>query len=412
MATFQGQTVDIYEDFEDATLATGLTETDVDGILTINSSGRYYAGSYSMALDCTTGNHTARIVYTLASSGNISFGFWYFTANWTSNGKEISVTNVYSGGVGHKAISLWDDQTWAGVRNISFTEMGAGIAISSATWYWITCKWEAGVGGTLRIYDTSYNQVGSDLTTTGSGGDYHGDSADGLNIGFDGNEWSNFAGTINFDEYVIDETSMLWPILGWTAGTSLAGSVTGVSVIASFQPYIYRTMINDVVSAQSVVASTQPYIYHTLVNDVVAAQSNVPTVLPYVYHTLINNVVTGLSNIPTLLPYVYHILVNSVVTGLSNVPTLLPYIYHTLVNSVVTGVSTLFGNLSLLGAQVYQALTGIVDGVSVVTGNIYEYLFVNAIPSAVSALIGNLSVLGSTIGSKLRIYMRIGGGKF
>jgi hypothetical protein len=196
------------------------------------------------------------------------------------------------------------------------------------------------------------------------------------------------------------------------AGGGLAGSITGVSVVAAFQPYIYRTMINDVVSGQSVVASTQPYIYHTLVNDVVAAQSNLPTVLPYVYHTLINNVVTGLSNIPTLLPYVYHTLVNSIVTGLSNVPTLLPYIYHTLVNSVVSGVSTLFGNLAIIGAQVYQNLMGVVDGVSVVTGNIYEYLFVNAIPSAVSALVGNLSILGSTIGSKLRIYMRIGGGKF
>jgi hypothetical protein len=91
-----------------------------------------------------------------------------------------------------------------------------------------------------------------------------------------------------------------------SGGTGLAGSITGVSVVAAFQPYIYRTMINDVVTGQSNVPTVLPYTYHTLINDVVAAQSNVPTILPYVYHTLINNVVTGLSNIPTLLPYVYH----------------------------------------------------------------------------------------------------------
>jgi phage-related protein len=131
--------------------------------------------------------------------------------------------------------------------------------------------------------------------------------------------------------------------------------------------------------------------------------------------TLVNSVVSGVStvfgNLTIIAAQIYQALAG-VVTGLSDLPPLLPYIYHTLVNSAVNGVSNVFGNLSIIGAQIYQALSAVVDGVSNVTGNIYEYLFVNAIPSAVSALIGNLSVLGSTIGSKLRIYMRIGGGKF
>jgi hypothetical protein len=238
MATFHGQTVDIYEDFEDSTLATGLTESDTNNILTINSSGRYYVGSYSCAIDLTSGNNNpARIGYTLASAGSISFGFWYYTAPYSSNGKENSMFMITSGGVGHKAFQIWDDQTWGGTRNLSFTEMGAGTTVSSSTWYWITGKWEAGVGATLRVYDTSHSQVGSDITTTGSGGDYHADNADDIRIGFSGDEWSNYSDTINFDDYVIDETNMLWPILGWdTGGTT--------SVVPQIWKHMIRMMRN------------------------------------------------------------------------------------------------------------------------------------------------------------------------
>jgi hypothetical protein len=323
---------------------------------------------------------------------------------------------------------------------IFYNSSGNTGYIYNCTLYGNYCGVKAGSGTTLvdscAVFNNSDDFQGTMTITkcasddndaesvaeSGGGANWPSDFTDAANGDFTLLSTSNLVGaaTVNSGIFTtdIDGTTrgVAWDIGAHeyvaASGTSLAGSITGISVIASFQPYIYRTMINDVVSGQSVVASTQPYIYHTLVNDVVAAQSNLPTVLPYVYHTLINNVVTGLSNIPTLLPYVYHTLVNSIVTGLSNVPTLLPYIYHTLVNSVVSGVSTLFGNLAIIGAQVYQNLMGVVDGVSVVTGNIYEYLFVNAIPSAVSALVGNLSILGSTIGSKLRIYMRIGGGKF
>jgi len=81
---------------------------------------------------------------------------------------------------------------------------------------------------------------------------------------------------------------------------------------------------------------------------------------------------------------------------------------------VVTGVSTLFGNLSIIGAQVYQDLAGFVTGLSNIP-TVLPYIyhgFINNVSDGVSSLFGNLSILGSTLGRKLRIYMRIGGGRF
>jgi hypothetical protein len=218
MATFHSQTVDIYEDFEDSTLATGLTESDADGILTVNATNRYRAGSHSMSIDCSSGSHNAFL--TTVDSQNLSkatVAFWYYTAGWAGNGKELLCCRFMGGGAAHKLITLFDEQTWGGVRNIAFTEMGTGITISSSTWYWFVVHWEAGVGGTLRIYDTSNTQVGSDLTTTGSGGDYHSDHVDLMDIGLR-DEFANFSEYLNYDELVLDTTNGAFPILAWDVG--------------------------------------------------------------------------------------------------------------------------------------------------------------------------------------------------
>lgn len=256
MATFHGQTVDIYEDFEDSSLATGLTESDTAGILTVSDSGRYHDGAASMSIDCTSGMNNSHVATADSQDlSDITIGFWYYTANWVSNGKEIQCCKILGGGALHKLITLYDQQSWGGVRNLAFTEWGSGVAVSSATWYWIVLNWNAGVGGTLRVYNASHEQVGSDVTTTGSGGDYHTENVDVVYLGIS-DEFANFAGTINYDDYVIDSTDGTFPLLGWdtAAAAELAGSVAVTSTLAGALR-VQKPLAGAVVSSATVAAA-------------------------------------------------------------------------------------------------------------------------------------------------------------
>jgi len=67
MAWYDGY--DVYEDFEDATLASGWAETDTGGNLTINSPTQYYDGTHSLEINHT--NNTAQ--------SNIEYDFGYGT---------------------------------------------------------------------------------------------------------------------------------------------------------------------------------------------------------------------------------------------------------------------------------------------------------------------------------------------
>jgi hypothetical protein len=219
MATFHGQTVDIYEDFEDTTLNAELTVIDPAGIVTVSDTNRYMVGTHSMSVDVTTGVNTSNVQKSFGASpcAKASVGFWYYTCNWTSNGKEMQFCYFRGGGIMLKLITAFDSQDWLGNRNIGFIEFPTSnyITVSSATWYWVTVIWEQGVGTTLRVYDTSHNQVGSDITALGGQGvDNHTQTIDDIHIGIT-DEFANFAGKINFDEYVVDYTDGTFPLLGW-----------------------------------------------------------------------------------------------------------------------------------------------------------------------------------------------------
>jgi hypothetical protein len=224
----------------------------------------------------------------------------------------------------------------------------------------------------------------------------------------------------------------------WTAaaGGGLAGSITSVCSVPAFLSYIYHTLVDDDVDATGTLSDTLPEVHHYLVDDDIDGQSLLKDTLPEVHHYLVNDVVAGQSSVGNLLPYIYHTLVNSVVAAAGGVSSLLPYIYHTLVNSVTAGVSTLIGNLITLAGGIEWALSGAITGVgelvsrlpyiyhgmvnNVVSGvgtlgdqlgYLYHYL-TNNIVSGASTLWGNLTYFTTSVGSRLRIYMRIGKGRF
>jgi len=212
MATFMAQAVDIYEDFEDASLATGLTETDVDGLLTVNSANRYYAGSRSM--EVTVGTDDDAYIEATPAANNLSVGFWYYTNNpnaWDF-GNRFAL-------FGHAAMAeivglrdLYDDDRVVEVRWGSAPYSTSQIGISSNTWYWITCQYNRNATSYVRVYDTSHNIVG---TVSEDLSDIPADYAPYFRIG---RVYGALHDTAYWDDLVIDYTNYVFPLLGWSVG--------------------------------------------------------------------------------------------------------------------------------------------------------------------------------------------------
>ena len=223
MATFHGQTVDVYEDFEDATLESDLTFSNASGLGTIPSTTWYHDGANGFAVDMTTaGGETyhSRLTFSRASApttfDRISCGFWYHNCNWTSNGQSMAFMMLNGGGAAQKLCQVGDVLSWGGVRQFADRADPAygQITAPNYSWVWVTVLWLRNTGYQVNIYDTSHTLLGS-WTGLGLGAnDYHTTYVDNIVIGLDEN-WAGFAGSIGFDEFVIDYTNGVFPLLGW-----------------------------------------------------------------------------------------------------------------------------------------------------------------------------------------------------
>jgi hypothetical protein len=223
MATFHGQTVDIWEDFEDSTLETGLTETDTGSIVTIPDTAQHYAGSASMGVAAASGAN-GYIEYT-PGVDNSSIGFWYRTsslANW-----QWGPTFVVFGHAAMNRIICVADH-YAGTRYLvvqwgSAPHATDSIACANNTWYWVTIQYNRNTTSYVRVYNTAGEQVAS---VSHSLADYSADYQPYIRWGVVSSDVIN---SVYFDDAVVDKTDATFPILGWdTSVTVSAQAADGI----------------------------------------------------------------------------------------------------------------------------------------------------------------------------------------
>jgi hypothetical protein len=102
-------TYNIFENFEDATLESGLTLTDTSGAVTIPSSAQYYIDTHSMALNLSGLTVRANISY--GNCGNTaSFGFWYRSGSYGGWAGGPMIFNLKSNAYGN-LIQMIDERS-------------------------------------------------------------------------------------------------------------------------------------------------------------------------------------------------------------------------------------------------------------------------------------------------------------
>jgi hypothetical protein len=222
MATYQGQTVDVYEDFEDA-LSTWV-ETDLQSKINVADSAAEYAGTNGMSA-LLDGTGLGYIHYPVGSTLTAaSLGFWFYSghlADWSGGPVIVSVCDI-----AEPPTNVWNTyvvREQSGADNvirfrIRGTAWANGPTIVDNTWYWLTVLATRNGTCTLRVYDTSAAQVGSDATVTG---------LDNVTNGFTFGKCGAGALTNSFyfDDIVLDWTDATFPLLGWSVGGGATSKV-------------------------------------------------------------------------------------------------------------------------------------------------------------------------------------------
>lgn len=219
MATYQGQTVDVYEDFEDST-QTGWTKTDGSGVLTTyGAAAAQYPGSTGSGgmLWDAAGNHAANLQYASGSNNSsMSFGFWYYMPaqaawegrNYAFCAYDVAVNEVYKLYIGGNADS---PITYSAIIRNTAGDWSTAITLPSAdTWYWLTGQAVQNGDMSISVYNTSNTQVGVTRTTT------TGNFAT-REYRLAGNNPVT-AGDVYWDDFCLDITDATFPLLGWTVG--------------------------------------------------------------------------------------------------------------------------------------------------------------------------------------------------
>ena len=226
--TWPNFSYDIYENFEDASLASGLSLTDPDGKVTLPSTDFYKDGSNCLKIDCSgSGEWGSKIEY-YCDVENVSFGLWYKTATMDSSFRLATVCTAKNYSFAYQ-IQLIEELDWSNNRGFAVNFFDETfIPCTDNTWYWITCRYRKDIGGEVNIYNEVRELLGT-LTITNAnttncallqiGQVYSSDHRDNTYIYVDG--------------YVIDFTSASFPLLGWetVTYTEASSSISGLGDI-------------------------------------------------------------------------------------------------------------------------------------------------------------------------------------
>jgi len=217
-------TYDLFEDAEDSTLASGMSEIDTAGKLTLASTAQYYEASH--AHQCVHGSDTTvdylEYEFTPAVS-KVSIGLWYRTSTpgaWSGGPAFIEVIQT-----GVATLARLADQRSGGTNNRQICPYGNDTYVvncADSTWYWITLYYENGANMKFRVYDTSHNLVGSEQECDPLADANAGTIRIGATFGD-----TNQSGAYSYlDGIVIDKTDATFPLLGWETAAGGGGKPT------------------------------------------------------------------------------------------------------------------------------------------------------------------------------------------
>lgn len=222
MATYQGQTVDVYEDFEDA-LDGSWSETDSGGNLDPQDASANYAGTYGMSLNLDA--TVAYFDYSVGSSEtDVSVGFWFNPTAMGTNFTESMEIFIAGASAGSPTVRLY----YYDVGNVYTLRLrGTGFGANNKTlpsvgaWYWITLDIVQNSTCTLRVYAADESEVDSGTSVTVTANDV---AVSHIFLGT--NSVTAVSGTLYYDDFVADWTDATYPLLGWSAAGGLSGTST------------------------------------------------------------------------------------------------------------------------------------------------------------------------------------------
>jgi uncharacterized repeat protein (TIGR02543 family) len=210
-SVFHGQAVDIWEDFEDSTLISGLA---IEGNTTISSSDYSAAGAASCRQRRTSNDYT-NVTYFPASGPNahISAGFAFRCPALPADGDQCGIANPTDN-------NGWNYLFQAKITRTSGTPIftlytwngNLTHSLSVGQWYWVTYRFQYS-GGLATVEVNLYDFTTHDLLLDSSYSTTE-TSVSELTLGVETSE--SLSGVyLYYDDYVIDFTNYAFPLLGW-----------------------------------------------------------------------------------------------------------------------------------------------------------------------------------------------------
>jgi hypothetical protein len=198
-------TYDVYENFDDSSLATGLGS---GGNVTVPSADYAHGGTGSGKI---TSNAKASYFSYYLNLANFSTGFWVRTP------ATITPNNRYQFFILENSVGDWViDSEFVNDGGYQFQVSNSinylYVPASTSTWYWVTMQYLRNKNMSINIYNESHSLLGN-----------YSFSAPNYNSGnmFLGPSWASVSsGTGYYDDWVMDTTDATFPLLEWETSSS------------------------------------------------------------------------------------------------------------------------------------------------------------------------------------------------
>lgn len=216
MATYFGQTVDIYEDFEDATLDAALTATNPDGILHVADASQVHGGAGALEIDLSGYTQENYITHLFTASNTALFAFWYRTganyADW-GGGPFIFALREMAGNYAFRVLDRKSNSTnhrqLYGLVGSGTESFLADALLADNTWYFMSGIINRGAASYWRLSNEAHETVDEQTFTA-------------EDVPMDGGYIPDIiqsqASMIYIDDFAIARSGT-YPLLGWSVAS-------------------------------------------------------------------------------------------------------------------------------------------------------------------------------------------------
>jgi len=204
-------TTDTYEDFEDSTLASGLSEVDVGGNITFPDAGQVFAGSGAMKVVAST-SEDDYIERASIGQNYYQFGFAFYATNLDNYDPGLEILNLVSNSYGTMVRLSWKSPDVDPLIRVRIADTEYDFPLTPDQWYWLSGNWIRNGTGKFRIYNYDHTEAiePQDCACL----DYAVDACRMGNLG------SNNTKTFYFDRFVDYHANTQDSLLGWESAAA------------------------------------------------------------------------------------------------------------------------------------------------------------------------------------------------